>query len=390
MFSPPTHDDPRLGRLRHDPLIGWHGDDWKVGDARLQVFLGAPQDSSSPPLEILGPWLHGLHETLPELLRELRPLLLETLEQWRGPRERLADELRPVAVEVRDAAGTSTSVDWCLTVDAPRDGLRLAVEMRGDELREIEAEPSDGSGREQPARTLDGSRDVSVEEVAEFGVVALAADSHGRVPLKILSERPLFRTTLPFLLAFAGLTGLAVVLGPAGDMPLLDAWQTLGPERRGAFVASGLLLPGGLVLGLLGLGWSSRMRRRATLELIRGRGDAIVTPDDSGATYTEIVGPWAQDPVVFDAGLLRVDARRELLLFEGSRERWAIRRRDVTVCALSTVGRGSRSGSSGGWKRIGLMFSNRRSGQRRRAFRPLRGYGLDRPAVDEVLRHFRK
>jgi hypothetical protein len=72
--------------------------------------------------------------------------------------------------------------------------------------------------------------------------------------------------------------------------------------------------------------------------LIRSRPEAVVRADDPDAVFVvHLPRAGGHRPQVknrLDIGLLKVDARRRLLLFEGTQERWVIPAEGVLSCEL--------------------------------------------------------
>ena len=192
-------------------------------------------------------------------------------------------------------------------------------------------------------------------------------------------DRILGFTVLPMLLIFAAMAGMVWALGPFADLPLVDAYGALGFGRRLGLLASILLLLGAAVFGILGLGRRIRMRRRRAMEVLARRSASVVDPLAPDAEYVELVScHLASRPEALDVGFLRLDLERHVLLYEGGRERWAIRATDLTKVQVEEVETTIPNQVEGTartmiWHRLRLVIENPALGQLERGLQVFDG-----------------
>ena len=146
---------------------------------------------------------------------------------------------------------------------------------------------------------------------------------------------------LPLLLSlggFFGLLGLALLQGEG-----LTAAVAV-PCLVGGF---GSLLAGLVYLLRYGDYLPSRVYYRSSLDAIRNRPDALVSPDEPEAEYVQVIPRhnWGKAMVesASEVGLLRIDAEGGVLLYEGDRERWVIPGASIQSCTVEefVIGEGS-------------------------------------------------
>jgi hypothetical protein len=316
--------------------------------AGLAVSLGWMR-AFRPFSETGGRWLHEhLFYLDPEDARAMADALAE------GEPEELADAARPVPRALASRYGEArlyylpyepnTPVFLTLRIVDGRPwshGLptRLATRVRltqdeaaalAEELRlpgakfgVLDVLPvPDRPSREAPAAAID---DVPPDDAGKALAGRAVASS-------------LVLALLPLELALLIAVGLGIAVGLH--------WSDLGGGAKlGAAVAALAGLVAGCVLTVrYGDGLTARLRQRRLAAAIRQRGDALVHPDDRDAVYVGVVPRKNWGRLMLedceDIGLLKIDARRRELLFEGARQRWRIPADRIASCELEeyTVG----------------------------------------------------
>jgi hypothetical protein len=136
----------------------------------------------------------------------------------------------------------------------------------------------------------------------------------------------------PLALALVLAIGLAVYVGLR--------WSDLGGGAKAGTAAIALA---GLVVALVytvryGEYLPTRIQQRLIAAAIRKRSDALVQPGDPDAIYVGVVPRknWGRMMLETstDIGLLKIDAQRRELLFEGDRQRWRIPADSIASCEV--------------------------------------------------------
>jgi hypothetical protein len=77
---------------------------------------------------------------------------------------------------------------------------------------------------------------------------------------------------------------------------------------------------------------------KRTMAVLRNRGDSFVDADDPDAVFVEVIprANWARLMAqnARDVGLMKVDERKRVILFEGDRERWVIPAESILSCEV--------------------------------------------------------
>jgi hypothetical protein len=154
---------------------------------------------------------------------------------------------------------------------------------------------------------------------------------------KILSRQTiLLGNLLSFIPLLMFPTGLVLAL--AGFLWLKGAGET----TRMAVGGSGAFMLLVAVLMLRDVGWlSRRMLLRRARTAIGMRGDALVRPEDPDAIFVQLVprDRWGKLMLetASDVGLVKLDARRGQVLFEGDRARYRIPGEAILSCDVEKV-----------------------------------------------------
>lgn len=186
----------------------------------------------------------------------------------------------------------------------------------------------------------------------------LPAPAHGRV----LSDRNIL---IGKLLTFTPVLGLLLAVGlcypaeqllmagaetpPRGASPLLLSWREAGVPMNllagGMFALAFLTGAAFAVDGMVHTSRTSDLFFRRLLErAIARRPGAVVNPRSRTAIFVQVVPEGSEDEYgrqgPREVGFLALDYRRNLLLFEGDRERWSIPGPQIIALEVesSTVG----------------------------------------------------
>ncbi|HEV3144196.1 MAG TPA: hypothetical protein VGZ47_09955 [Gemmataceae bacterium] len=132
--------------------------------------------------------------------------------------------------------------------------------------------------------------------------------------------------------------GLLIVIGLI--IALAVYWSALG--RPGQLAFAFIIMS--VIVGTLAFAvryadeLPIRLQRRWCMAAIRRRAQPLVDPDDPEATYVEFVPRKNWGKIMFnnadDIGFLKVDRHRQMLLFEGDRQRWSIPAASIESCEM--------------------------------------------------------
>jgi hypothetical protein len=230
--------------------------------------------------------------------------------------------------------------------------LVRTIELLGDELQTLAARfpvlgslggITSSSARLTPpeSKIAPAAHRAGPQSLAE--IIPLAPEIAGR----IFTRAMMWKGTL---MSAAGLVGIF------GGLGLLTWGATRLEEYAGDVVGISLCVVGGAAV-LFAIGGifldssfgGNRMLRKAFLAEVGRRPDAWVRADDPAARFVEVVPKlnWGKTMLdnASDIGLLRVDADRREIRFEGDRERWRIPVTALTHCAVEHYVHGQGTGA---------------------------------------------